>query len=434
MGDREEIPVPATGQRHLVLEPLGTLRHRDFRLLWMGTLALSSTNVFQFFAIGLLIQEHFPRVLGPSFPVLLILGVVGFIRGAGMVIFTLLGGVLADRYDRRNLALITQGVSVILIGLFSLLLALGSIQLWQVLLLVFATSAGTSFGLPARQALLPQLVERREVPSAVALFTAAVQSSITYSSFLAGWSLGTLGIAATFALSGVGNAILFLALMFMRHRGAGAADSRQPGMLLQVREGFRYGRRNHTVLGILIVVFTLSAVGLSTVANLTPNWMFSVMDVSPTTWGLLATMWGVGSLVAAYGILAYLRQSRLSGRVFLGASLFFSVMLIVWGLNRSVLGLGVVQFTMGGSYSVVLIIGAAIIQTQVPDEIRGRVMSVFNLGQALSMINGITVGGFAQGVGITTAWPLLGIVLTVAVIAGAIALPRLRQGTTTGPP
>ena len=62
----------------------------------------------------------------------------------------------------------------------------------------------------------------------------------------------------------MGNAILFLALMFMRHRGAGAADSRQPGMLLHVSEGFRYARRNHTILGILIVVFTLSAVGLST--------------------------------------------------------------------------------------------------------------------------------------------------------------------------
>jgi MFS family permease len=137
----------------------------------------------------------------------------------------------------------------------------------------------------------------------------------------------------------------------------------------------------------------------------------------------------VGSLVAAYGFSAYLRQSGLSGRLFLGAALVFSVMLIVWGLNRSVPGLGVVEFTMGGSYSVVLITGAAIIQTQVPDGIRGRVMSLFNLNQAVSMVNGITVGGFAQGVGITTAWPLLGIALTVAVIAGAIALPRLRQGT-----
>ncbi len=429
MGDREEIPVPATGQRHLVLEPLSTLRHRDFRFLWMGTLALSSTNIFQFFAIAQLIQEHFPRVLGPSFPVLLMLGIVGFIRGAGMVIFTLLGGVLADRYDRRNLALVTQGVSVILIGLFSLLLDLGSIQLWQVFLLVFATSAGTSFGLPARQALLPQLVERREIPSAVALFTAAMQTSLTYSSFLAGWSLGTLGIAATFALSGIGNASLFLALLFIRPRGAAAPDSGQPGMLPQIREGFRYARHNHIVLGIMIIIFTLSALGLSTVANLTPNWMFRVMDVSPTTWGLLATTWGVGSLVAAYGFSAYLRQSGLSGRLFLGAALVFSVMLIVWGLNRSVPGLGVVEFIMGGSYSVVLITGAAIIQTQVPDEIRGRVMSLFNLNQAVSMVNGITVGGFAQGVGITTAWPLLGIALTVAVIAGAIALPRLRQGT-----
>ncbi|MEE8369982.1 MAG: MFS transporter, partial [Dehalococcoidia bacterium] len=327
------------------------------------------------------------------------------------------------------MALVTQAVSIILIGLFSLLLALGSIQLWQVLVLVFATSAGTSFGLPARQALLPQLVERREIPSAVALFTAAMQTSLTYSSFLAGWSLGTLGIAATFALSGIGNASLFLALLFIRPRGAAAPDSGQPGMLPQIREGFRYAQHNHTVLSILIIIFTLSALGLSTVANLTPNWMFQVMDVSPTTWGLLATMWGVGSLVAAYGFSAYLRQSGLSGRLFLGAALVFSVMLIVWGLNRSVPGLGVVEFTMGGSYSVVLITGAAIIQTQVPDEIRGRVMSLFNLNQALSMVSGIAVGGFAQGVGITTAWPLLGIALTVAVIAGAIALPRLRQGT-----
>ena len=385
----------------------------------------SSTNIFQYFAIGRLIEDYFPRVLGPSFPILLMLGIVGLIRGASMVLFTILGGVLADRYDRRNLALVTQCVAVTLVGLFAVLMALGSIQLWQVFLLLFATSASQMFDLPARQALLPQLVEPREITNAVALFMAAMQTSLTYSAFLAGYSLDTLGISGTYAISGLGHISLLLALLFMRPRGRPASSS-QLGMLPQVREGFRYARHNHTILGILIIASIVSALGMATIANLTPYWMLRVLEVSPTTWGLTATMWGIGSLATAYTLSA-LRDAGRSGRLFLGSALLFALMLLVWGLTRSVLVVCAVQLVMGGSASAFTISGAAIIQSLAPDELRGRLMSLFGLNQALSMINGITVGGFAQAVGATTAWPLIGIVLTSLVVCGIIALPRLRQ-------
>jgi len=307
MESQREAPAPsaplALGKRPRALTFPGSLRHRDFRLLWLGTLAFSSTNIFQFFAIARLIEDHFPRVLGESFPILLMLGLVGLIRGASMLLFTIPGGALADRHNRRSLALLTQCVAVALVVLFSLLLAMGSIQLWQVFLLLFAPSASQMFDLPARQALIPQLVEPREITNAVALFTGAMQTSMTYSAFLAGYTLDTMGIAGTYAISGIGHGSLLLALLLIKPREQTTPLSRT-SLLSQVREGFGYARQSPTIMGILIIAFTISALGMATIANLTPYWMLRVLKVSPTTWGLLASMWGLGSLVTAYSLSA----------------------------------------------------------------------------------------------------------------------------------
>jgi predicted MFS family arabinose efflux permease len=420
-------PAEVTGRRLLAQESLGPLRHRDFRLLWMGMLFSGSTVMFQFFAIGRLIENYFPRILGPDFPVLLMLGIAGLTRGAGMVLFAILGGVLADRYDRRNLALVTQFVALILVGLFSLLIALDWIELWQVFPLLFLTSATQTFDLPARQALIPQLVERREIANAVALFTGAMQTSTIYAALLAGYVLDTMGIAGSYAASGVGHAGLLLALFFIRPRGRPAAISGQSNMVSQMGEGFRYARSNYAVLGILVVTFVVSGFGVATIMTLSPYWMFRVMGISATTWGVVAAMWGGGSVATAYFLSGFSRWGQRRS-VFLGSALLFSGMVIAWGVTRSLVGLGVVEFFMGVSFSALLVSGAAIIQILVPDELRGRVMSLFSLNQALSLANGITVGAIAQAVGVTTAWPLIGIGLTAAMACSIVALPVLRRG------
>jgi len=417
----------AAGARFLGLEALASLRHRDFRLLWLGSFAYFSVTIFQFFAIGKLVAVYFPRVLGPSFPILLMLGIAGLIRGASMILFAIPGGALADRFDRRRLAIITQVIAVVLVSLFSLLLAVGSIQVWQVFLLLFATSATQGFDLPARQALIPQLVGPEEVPSGVALLMGATQTSMIYTSLLSGYALDALGIAGCYALSGIGHAGLLLALLLMRPQGR-PPGSRHTSTLSQIREGLRYARNDRLISSILIIVFITSAFGLAVPVTLAPYWMLRVLKLSSTTWGLMGTMTGVGMTIAAYS-LSGRRGSAYSGRLFFISALAVGATIVAYGLNRSAITQGVVQVFLGASGAAVGISGATMIQTLVPNAVLGRVMSLFSLNQALPMANGITVGAFAQAVGITTAIPVIGVGLAVVVIGGAIALPSLRRHT-----
>ena len=409
----------------LGLEALGVLRHRDFRILWMGMLLSSSTIMFQWFAVGRLIEDYFPRILGDSFPILVMLGIAGLTRGLGILIFSIVGGALADRHDRRNLAIGTQIAGLTASGLFALLIALDWIQLWQVFVLLFAAAASQTFDLPARQALIPQLVERREITNAVALFTAAMQTSFAFSPLIAGYFLDAVGIAGTYAVSMVGHGVLLLALLFIRPRGLEAVPAHE-GMLVQIRNGIRYARGNEAVFAILVISFTLSASAMSVIINLSPYWILRVLDASPTTWGLLAAIWGTGAVITSY-TLSGMGSFGNKGKMFLGSALVFSALFVVWGLTRSPVWFSVTQFFMAVCMSANFVSAGAIIQTLVPDEIRGRVLSLFGLNQAIALTTGIVVGSLAELAGATTVVPVIAVGLVGVLACCAVALPRLRN-------
>jgi MFS family permease len=408
----------------LGLPALGPLRHRDFRILWLGMLLSSSTIMFQWFAIGRLIENYFPRVLGEGFPILLMLGIAGLTRGAGIFVSSIAGGAFADRYDRRFLAMITQAAGIIVAGAFSLLVALGLIQIWHVIILLFAAAAAQTFDMPARQALIPQLVERGEVTNAVALFTAAFQTSFAFSPLLAGYFLDAVGIAGTYAFSMAGHGALLVALLIMRSPGRPASDGKE-SIFVQIREGVRYARHDPPIFGLLLISFTISAVAMSIVINLSPFWVLRVLDVSPTTWGVLGATWGIGAVTASYFWSARGSFGR-KGAIFLTSSVLFCLLFIGWSLVRSPVWFGAVQYFMAIAMSTNFIAGTAIVQNLAPEAIRGRLLSLFGLNQAIALGTGIVVGAIAEAAGATTAVPIMGAVLLAAVMLYAFSLPRLR--------
>ncbi len=404
----------------------GALRHRDFRLLWAGMLFSGSTLMFQAFAIGGLIVDYFPKVLGPGFPILLMLGIAGLTRGAGMFLFSMVGGALADRHDRRNLAVATQAAGLIIVLLFSLLIALEWLPLWVVFGFLFLTSAGVMFDLPARQALIPQLVEPQDINNGVALFTAATQSSIAVSPLFAGYFLDHLGIAGTYAASGLGHAALLLALLLIRPRGVEREGVRHPHILKQISEGFSFARGNRSILGILVLITLVSCFGMAIIANLSPFWLLRVLNQSSTTWGFTAAAWGVGGVITAY-FLSSRGQFRRRGLMFLLGVFALAALFIPWSFVRNVYLFSALQFVMAGCLSIALISGVAMVQTLTPEDIRGRVMSLFGLNVSLQTANAITVGGMAEALGVKTAVYIIAFGMTAAAALGAISFRHLRE-------
>jgi hypothetical protein len=148
--------------------------------------------------------------------------------------------------------------------------------------------------------------------------------------------------------------------------------------------------------------------------------------VSPTTWGLLAAIWGMGAVLAS-SFLSTRGSFGSKGRLFLGACLAFSVLFVVWSFVRTPVVFAVVQFFMAICVSTQFVTGGAIIQTVVDDRLRGRVLSLFGLNQAIALTTGIAVGAVAEAAGATTAVPIMGCVLVVVVAYAAFTLGDLRE-------
>jgi len=403
---------------------LAALRHRDFRILCAGMLLASSTILFQYMAIGQLINEYFPRVLGDSFPVLLTLGLVGLTRGTSVIIFSLWGGAMADRMNRRTLAIATQSAALVVTGLTTVLILADAIQIWQVFLLLFATAATQSFDLPARQAIIVEVVDRNEITSAVSFSTAALQTSFAISPLFAGSALDLLGIGGAFALSLIRHVAVLVSLLLIHYKGTELQT--QTSVASYIGEGIGYARRHAEIASVLAIGFTVSAFASGAVYNLSPYWLPEVLDASAFEWGAVGAAWGFGAITAAYG-LSLARDFRHKGLIFLGGMLGGSAMLIAWGGTRDLVTFGVIQFFMGGLLNLGFISASAIIQNHVPNEVRGRLMSLLWLNPAFMMANGVFIGAFAEAAGAITATFTIGIALTGAVAVAALTLPRLRN-------
>ncbi len=206
----------------------------------------------------------------------------------------------------------------------------------------------------------------------------------------------------------------------------GSTMETHTSMLDHIGEGIDYARRHGEIMSLMLVSFAVSAFANGVVYNLSPYWLPEVLHASAFTWGLTAAVWGFGAIGVAYG-LSFRGDYRNKGWLFLAGSLGGSSLLIAWALVRDPVLFGVIQFFMGGLLNATVVAGAAIIQTRAPNEVRGRLMSLFWLNPAFMMLNGLFIGGLAEAVGAETAALGIGIGLTAALAAAVLALPRLRH-------
>ncbi|MBI4300791.1 MAG: MFS transporter, partial [Chloroflexi bacterium] len=184
------------------------LRHRNFRLLWIGLVISSLVMPMQWLVQSWLILQ----LTHSAFD----LGLLGLARGLPMLIFGLWGGVLADRMDRRQLLIITQGTAMALVVLLASLIMAGLVQVWQVFLITFLTGAVQAFDQPTRTALVPDLVPREDLANAVALAAVARQVGTALGPAGGGFLIEAMGMGASYLLLAVGNAVIVLVLLLMK--------------------------------------------------------------------------------------------------------------------------------------------------------------------------------------------------------------------------
>jgi MFS family permease len=364
-----------------VFQTFRALRHRDFRLLWVG-LAVSAIGTWmQIVAQSLLVLK---MTHGSAFA----LGTVSLAQALAFFLFALVGGSVADRLNKRRLLLFTQSGSAVLAILLGFLTLFGIIQLWMILVLAFLNGVLLSFDQPARGALVPVLVPKEDLGNAISLQAMIFNGASTLGPALAGFGVAILGYAGNFFLNGASFLAVLIALYFMR---VPSGPTNQQSTFQAIGTALHTVRRDAVLPWILSGYAALLFLGPSS-ALILPVYAVKILHVGPERLGLLFSAAGVGTILGAL-FLASLGSSPRRGPIYLNAVFVWVLALTAFALSRrfwismiALLIFGIGQ-TLAGTTTIVLL------QTRVPEHMRGRVMSLNTL-----LIMGIRpLGDFPAG-------------------------------------
>ena len=399
-----------------IMEAFASFGHRNYRLWFTGQAASLVGTWMQFTAQGFLV---FQLTHSPAF-----LGYVGFASGAPVWLFALLGGVVSDRMSLRNLLLITQTTMMILAFVLAALTFFGHIQPWHIVLLAFGLGVANAFDAPARQAFVIELVGREDLSNAIALNSTMFNLGTAVGPAIAGVVYAVLGPAWCFTINGVSFIAVISALLMMqlkpqppRVRTGSAFDD--------LKDGLRYVASHPTIRILISATMVTTIFGMS-FAVLLPAWSVKILGGDSTTNGFLLSARGAGSLIGAF-MIASLARIKIKGKLLTLGSLLFPVLLLVWSAMHWLPLSLLVLVGVGWSTMLVLNISNILGQLHVPDQLRGRVMSIYTLGvMGMFPLGALLSGTVAEVIGEPTT-VALGALVAIA-FGGVLWLyvPRLR--------
>lgn len=390
-----EVEIPARA--------FGALRHRNFRVFYVGQLLSLAGTWMQSTAQGWLVLELTNSAL--------LLGVVTAVTSLPTLLFSLWAGDLADRHDKRRIILIAQVVSLAAALVLAILADTEAITYPALLALVFVLGTASAFEIPTRQSFFVDLVGPADLPNAIALNSAAFNATRIVGPALAGVVIGTAGVAACYYANAVSYVAVITGVLMMR-LPAWVPRPRTAGTLESIREGLAYIRGDRLVRTLVWLIAGMSVTALPYVMLL-PVFARDVLKVGAPGLGSLLSATGAGALAAGMALAAgRVRIPR--GRLIIGAAITFALVLIAFALSRwyplSLVLLALTGFTMILNNASV----NALLQSKVPDHLRGRVMSVY-----VFMFVGMTPLGALQA-GALARW--IGAPYALAVGAGALLL------------
>ncbi len=398
-------------------QTFAALKYPNYRLWFFGQLVSLAGTWMQSAAQGYLIYQI---TRSPVY-----LGYVSFASGIPTWLFTLYGGVIADRVSRRALMIITQTSMMILAFILAALTFTGVVQPWHILLLAFLLGVAQAFDAPARQAFVLEMVEREDLTNAVALNATMFNLAVAVGPAVGGLTYAAFGPGWCFMLNGLSFIAVIVALALMKLKAL-APVGRRGSPMLELREGLRYVV-HHQYIGVLIAMIGVSGLFGASLFSLFPAWAVAVLHGNETTNGLLLSARGVGALIGALFI-ASLGRFRFKGRVLTFGSFAFPILMLVFsalrGLPFSLLTLVAVGFAQILTFNLI----NALVQTQSEDRYRGRVMGVYSLVFFGSMpIGALVAGAIAQQTNEQLAVVLGASVLLVSAVLLWVFIPRMRR-------
>jgi len=370
---------------------LAAFTYRDFRVQWFGACTSSIGTWTQLTAQNWLVLS----LTGSAF----YLGLDAFLQQLPIMLFTLIGGVLADRLDRRRTLLMSQYVQMATAATLAALVYFQVVQIWHILLLSFTTGVAQSFGGPAYQALIPSLVDKKDLPNAVAFNSIQFNIARVLGPLAFG---GTLALAARWAFNdeqSMGLCFLLNALSFIVVIGTLMSlhvKHIPPATIHRMRDemksGLTYVREHASLVSLIVLAAATTFLGFAVLTFL-PIFTQRVFREGAGTYSQLLAFSGGGSIVGAL-VIAWLGKFKRMGLTALVMQAIYGALIIAFSMSRTVWLSEVLLFLTGAALMVVFSTVTSLIQLLAPNEMRGRVMSIYMVAFRGGMPLGSLVSGY----------------------------------------
>jgi MFS family permease len=393
------------------------LKHRNYRYLWSGTLLMGAGQWVQQVTLGWLLYD----LTGSSI-------LLGLLNGARAIPFLIAGpvaGVVADRVDRRKLLLLVEQFLFATTFLMGLLAATGYVAPWHLFVFTLLTGIAWSFTDPLRQTLIPNVVPKEDLVNAVALNSVANNATKVMGPALGGLLIAAFGVSGNFFV----QALAYAGVLIMIYRMAvprTPAQARQSSMFANMKEGLRYVWSNTLVLALILIALVprLLAVPYQT---LMPIFQKDVLRVGPAGLGMLMAAPGIGGLIALLAFASIAGRVKRQGVLMLTAVVLLGAFLVIFSQTTSfnlalltLVGVGGCQVTFNATVNTLL-------HLTVPDELRGRVMSIYMLDRGLMPAGALLAGTSAHFIGAPATTGLMGFAVLLLGTILACRVPLIRR-------
>ena len=415
MSDTVALTTVASKRQRLV-DAVSALRHRNYRLYWFGQLFSVMAQNIEYVAQSWLVLE----LTGSP----LLLGLTGLSQALPTITLTLVGGVFADRADRRRIMVAAQTAIAFLYLILATLVATGTVAQWHVMAIAFISGAVRAFDRPSRMALLPHMVPKEDIPNAVAIGGTIWQLCKFTGPAVAGILIYLFGVGITYFICSA-SALSAAFLWFFIRLARQPAVAHAGGLLQHMKDGVSFIRDNEIYYTFIGMTFFNSVFGMSYV-TLMPIFAREILDAGARGFGFLQSAAGAGALAGTLAAALFSHTGRRVLHTAVGAT-FFGVILIGFALSSSFSLSLLLVFGLGMTSQFYMTSVNQTLQLNLPEGLRGRVMGISGLAWELTPLGGTIAGGVAEFAGAPAAVVLGGSLVAGTALAILLSKQKMRR-------
>ena len=356
-------------------------QYPDYRLLWIGACTSSIGTWMQKVAQNWLVLD---MSKSPFF-----LGLDAFLGDIPILLFSLVGGVVADRMDRRRLLILSQVIQLSCAFLLAFLIYIGVVKVWHILTLSFMVGTAQAFGGPAYQALVPSLVEPEDLPNAIALQSIQFNLARVIGPALGGIAFTKLGYVWCFSLNGLSYVAVIISLLLLSIKFI--PQKAEVSMLTSMKQGIAFIRNQGAMEALIALAFLMTALGIPLLTFL-PVFARDVFHGGPSTFTMMLSISGAGAVTGAL-VVAAMGNIKNKGRVALIMLTFLGLGIVAFAVSKVLIFSYVMLFLSGVALIAVFAMISSLVQLITGNEMRGRVMSVYNV----AFRGGMPIGSLVTG-------------------------------------